>query len=66
METWTWTKHTDEDQHPYWKGVSSRGGSVIVWRAGGDAGDYINENDDRRKTLAGAKAAAQRWAEAIQ
>lgn len=58
----------DEDGHPYWKGRSSLrgGGSVVVWRAGGDSGEYLTENDDRRKTLKSAKHAAQAWAESQQ
>jgi hypothetical protein len=63
METWTWTKMVDEDKHPFWRGRSNKGGAVVIWRAGGDSGEYITEGDERRKTLKGAKAVAQTWAE---
>lgn len=59
MILWKWQRSLDEDGHPQW--IAKHDGSYsVIWRAGGNSGDYLLEDGSRYPDLTSAKKAALR------
>ncbi len=57
MKLWKWERSLDDDGHPQWV-AKHDGTNTVIWRAGGDTGDYLLEDGSRYPDLASAKKAA--------
>lgn len=59
MILWKWQRSLDADGHPQWI-AKHDGSSTVIWRAGGNSGDYLLEDGSRYPDLVLAKKAALR------
>jgi hypothetical protein len=59
---WKWERSLDADGHPQWLATIDGYDVAVIWRSGGDSGEYLLEDGSRYSDLASAKKAArEKW-----